>query len=235
MGLETLEGKKFFTYETICSGIPLMIDDLCLNASETWELEACAARLVKASCMSQRLLSRLLYYEYDPPTIVLYVGRSGQIVRSFLGSSDLLGEEVNVHAVSWDRGGSQPLVTTGPIDREPFIDTYIGQVLVIDDVISTGTTLELLCARNAWRFPKAFWSAGVWVTRKKKLDGYKMIDSTLLVTHPKGKRVPIVSLSTLCAQTEIARSFAEKHFFDRDGKKLLSLLAGIHERKRCPA
>jgi len=224
--------KTAFIRERVSGGRPVVIDDIGLSAQRARALEATdTVRLYTATVLSAELLDGL-GYEYPMPSVTIYVGRSGKTVRDHMGK--LVGNEIFAHAQTWDRSSSHPLVTTSAIEWTPFVDTYIGEVLVVDDVISTGTTLEMLKERNAWRFPNALWYAAAWVTRKLTLKGYERLDAALHVTHPKGRRIPIISLSSLLGSRELAASWAQKHFFPDEGRKLLQALDAVAIENRCP-
>ena len=157
-------------------------------------------------------LLRLDPIEYQPPTVVLTVGRGGKTVLGHLQGKKTSSEVIHVHAVSWDRSNSVPLVTTSSIERNPIVDPNIGLIIVLDDVVSSGTTLELIAERNAWRFPRADWYASVWLTRRAKLKGYNRLYASMMISHPHGQRVPINSVSTLQGNHALAVSYARKHF-----------------------
>jgi orotate phosphoribosyltransferase-like protein len=157
--------------------------------------------------------------------VLVTVGRSGATMGQYLDKKITCRylPRAHIHAFSWDRSGSIPSVTTSAMQWTPLVDPTVRRVIVIDDVISSGRTLELVVQRNSWRFPRAQWYACAWITRKRKLRGYAGVMASALVTNCYGQRVPINSLSTLLKCSDIATSYAERHFGERAGEFLSTM------------
>ena len=91
-------------------------------------------------------------------------------------------------------------------------------VVVVDDVISSGLTMQKVRENNAWKFTRAKWLGVSWVAQipqmraKSGVNGYERVATACVVGKTNGARVPINSISTLRQDREIATSYAERHF-----------------------
>jgi hypothetical protein len=233
------ENEEFFEMfaNRISSGRPILVQDIGLTEGQTEELGMGGSyNVYDARELTKSLIELLGSAEDGPSTAILFVGRSGEIVRQYLRATSY-ENGVRVHATTVDRSGSIPVVTTSALSWHSLIDLNIRKVIVFDDVVSSGKTLELLAERNAWRFPRATWYAAVWITRKEKLKGYKCVFASLQASHPKGKRVPINSLSTLIAEPAIAEVLVENHFPAKEAEVLLRMFEMYRKEKEiatCP-
>ena len=124
----------------------------------------------------------------------------------------------NVFAKRIWQPGTDPFVVVDPIFPNIFLILNIKTVLVVDDVISSGSTLQKLYEKNSWRFPQAKWIGVSWVSQipqakaKSGVKGYEYIETACVVGKSNGSRVPINSLSTLRQNPEIAKGYAHRHF-----------------------
>jgi len=124
----------------------------------------------------------------------------------------------SVYAKRFWEPGIDPVVTAGIILPDIFLITNIKTVVVVDDVISSGLTMQKLHQNNAWRFTRAKWVGVSWVAQipqmkaKSGVNGYERITVVCVVGKTNGARVPINSISTLRQDREIATSYAERHF-----------------------
>ncbi len=108
-------------------------------------------------------------------------------------------------------GFRDPYWVVGEIPTPRFLMPQIQEVILLDDVISSGTTVRKLRERNAWKFPNATWRAVACVGRAEASP--KMPWEVLhLVESPGGKKVPINSLSTLLRDRGIAENYAQRNF-----------------------
>lgn len=114
--------------------------------------------------------------------------------------------------------GADPIVTAGVILPNIFLITNMEMVVVLDDVISSGLTMQKVRENNAWRFTRAKWVGVSWVAQipqmraKSGVNGYERVLTACVVGKTNGKRVPVNSISTLRQNREIAASYAERHF-----------------------
>ena len=114
--------------------------------------------------------------------------------------------------------GSDPIVTAGAILPDIFLITNIKTVVVVDDVISSGLTMQKLHQNNAWRFTQAKWIGVSWIAQipqkkaKSGVNGYERVVTACVVRKSNGARVPVNSISTLRQNQEIAESYASRHF-----------------------
>lgn len=114
--------------------------------------------------------------------------------------------------------GSDPIVMAGLIWPKIFLATEVKTILVVDDVISSGKTLEKLYQNNSWRFPQARWIGLSWVAQIPQVKapagvrGYDLVETVCVVGRTNGARAPINSISTLRQNPERAKSYAERHF-----------------------
>lgn len=110
----------------------------------------------------------------------------------------------------------------------PVVETLRHSFVVVDDVISSGKTMQKLHENNSWRFPRAEWIGAAWfsqIFRTRPLSGvkgYSSVFASILTEGVNGKKVPINSLSTLREDTTIAQSYAKRHYVDAD--KFLRLI-----------
>ena len=111
---------------------------------------------------------------------------------------------------------------------KPRVDQFSlqdGSVAVIDDVISSGeTAFEVY--RVGLRCPATLCAWIIQYPRDAKLGVYESIIAPLCVGGEKGK-VPVNSLSTLCSDAEIAKSYAER--FCAHGKDFFAAIDLLRE------
>lgn len=124
----------------------------------------------------------------------------------------------SVYAKRFWQPGTNPIVTAGVIPSDIFLIINMETVVVVDDVISSGLTMQKVRENNAWRFTRAKWVGVSWVAQipqiraKSGVNGYERIATACVVGKTNGARVPVNSISTLRQNREIATSYAERHF-----------------------
>ncbi|MBI4093320.1 MAG: hypothetical protein HY420_05345 [Candidatus Kerfeldbacteria bacterium] len=124
----------------------------------------------------------------------------------------------SVYAKRFWQPGTDPIVMAGVILPDIFLITKVKTVVVVDDVISSGLTMQKVHQNNAWRFTQAKWVGASWVAQipqmraKSGVNGYKYVATACVVGRTNGGRVPINSISTLRQQREIAESYSRRHF-----------------------
>lgn len=124
----------------------------------------------------------------------------------------------SVYAKRIWRPGTDPIVTAGAILPNIFLIMDVETVVVVDDVISSGLTMQKVRENNAWRFTRAKWLGVSWVAQipqmraRSGVNGYEQVATACVVGKTNGARVPINSISTLRQNREIAASYAERHF-----------------------
>lgn len=138
---------------------------------------------------------------------------------------------VSVYAERFWTPGSDPVASTGLIIPEIFMNLQVKTIVVIDDVISSGKTMNKLWQNNAWRFPCAKWIGAAWLAQIPQMrassgvKGYDQIFASLVLEGSRQRKVPINSLSTLIEQPTIAQNYAQRHLArPEDFTSLMSLL-----------
>lgn len=125
---------------------------------------------------------------------------------------------VSVCAKRFWQPGSDPIVMAGAILPDIFLITNVDTVVVIDDVISSGLTMQKVRENSAWKFTRAKWVGVSWVAQipqvraKSGVNGYECVATACVVGKTNGMRVPINSINTLRQNQQIAMSYAERHF-----------------------
>jgi hypothetical protein len=141
-------------------------------------------------------------------TLFLYPGESAQRVKSLGFNGHFPSQEIFAKRI-WQQG-SEPFVLVHSLEWG--INPEIENVIVVDDVISSGATVTLVRERNGWKFPRAIWYAAVPITRKEKIPNYKKIFSCEVVKEINGKKIPINSLSTLITDPAVRQSYFARNF-----------------------
>jgi len=127
--------------------------------------------------------------------------------------------------------GENPQVYVSEIMTDCFIDLKTTNILVIDDVISSGMTMQKLFEHNAWKFPRASWTAATWISQMPRqkaesgINGFSQMITAYITEGPGGKFVPINSLSTLLECPKITQNYALRHFAKPE--KFLELLESV--------
>ncbi len=154
--------------------------------------------------------------------LFVFPGNGANYPRKLSQICQEYGASTSVMAKRICEPGVDPVVTVDVILPEMFLVTTVKTIVVVDDVISSGLTMQKLYHKNAWRFPQAKWLGVAWVTQipqsksKSGVNGYSSVYASYLVGKTNGQRAPINSISTLRKDPEIARSYANKHFTDPD-------------------
>lgn len=125
--------------------------------------------------------------------------------------------------------GSEPVAVVHEIPMDMFIDMRTKAVFILDDVVSSGQTVNKLRSRNGWKFPAADWYLGCWIDRGLKPKGFKHTFSALTVKHAEipEKKVPINSLSTLVKDPEICADYIQKNY--RNPEEFLDVIERIRK------
>lgn len=151
-----------------------------------------------------------------PERICIFLGRSAAKIRKNAEQNDCnvfdLGSYVSIHAERRFDFGGRPKATVGEVFTEQTLFPKVREIIVLDDVISSGATMRACLERNRHKFPLAKWYACALLSRLKKIQGYEDVMTPVLVLPDSyGLKVPINSLSTLLEDGEVARDYAKKH------------------------
>ena len=164
---------------------------------------------------SEEILQEIL--QQDCKALLVFPGNGSNYPRKL---SRICQESngASVCAKRFWQPGSDPIVTAGAILPDIFLITNVKTVVVVDDVISSGLTMQKLHQNNAWRFTQAKWVGVSWIAQipqmraKSGVNGYEQVATACVVGKSNGARVPVNSISTLRQNREIATSYAERHF-----------------------
>ncbi|HBB37902.1 MAG: hypothetical protein UV82_C0010G0046 [Candidatus Magasanikbacteria bacterium GW2011_GWD2_43_18] len=146
-------------------------------------------------------------------TRIVFPGNGATDVRARLGEEWLKSWQTdNVSATRFWWPGTEPGAVVGLISKKGSFDFSTTDVVIIDDVISSGTTVSKIREQNAIWMPKTHWHAVAWI--KQRACRLKGFESTFFGVEvgEKNRRVPINSLSTLLTNVEIAESYARRNF-----------------------
>lgn len=125
--------------------------------------------------------------------------------------------------------GTDPIVEVGFIEREVKYILPVKTIVVVDDVISSGLTMQKVHENNVWKFPGAKWIAVSWISQiprmkaKSGIIGFENVNTACMVKKTNGGRVPINSLSTLRQQKDISENYVHRHY--KEPKKFLELIS----------
>lgn len=161
-------------------------------------------------------------------TLVVLPGNGACAVRRYLPPRWLEQHQWRpVEAKRHWEPGKDPWVEAGRIN--PTRWNGIKMVIILDNVISSGTTIHEVMHVNDMILPNATWHAVAWIRQAsaftKRFDGVY----SPLVVGSAGGRVPINSLSSLLANAKMATSYAHRNFGEQ-ANALIGFLAELRER-----
>ena len=162
-------------------------------------------------------LDRLLARDWPQNTLFVFPGGGGELTKK-LSRAWREYAHTEVFAKRFWKPGQDPFTLAGMILPNYFMPLAVEAIVVLDDVISSSTTLKKLHETNAWRFPRAKWYGGAWVSQMPRgkfpsgIIGYEEIFVSVVIAGADEKRVPIVSLSTMLDDPKLAADYAQKHF-----------------------
>lgn len=109
----------------------------------------------------------------------------------------------------WPNSGSSPVAV---VESPDWLDDKTENVVIVDDVISSGATIQKVKQRHEVWLPRARWHAIAWVAQNSAvLHGFTSHYASVTV-GTTGAKVPINSLSTLLTNSEVAESYALRNF-----------------------
>ncbi len=164
----------------------------------------------------------------EEAALLVFPGNGANYPRKWSRFCREFSDTASVEAKRFWVPGEDPVVTVGLILPNIFMITNVKNVVVVDDVISSGFTMRRLYQKNAWRFPAAKWVGVSWMSQIPRMKarsgviGYERIATVCVVGKSDGGKVPINSLSTLRENSDIAESYAQRHF--KNPAEFLSLI-----------
>ena len=169
--------------------------------------------------MTKTMLNLEIWKQIDPwKTLLIFPGNGSNLVKKQIEESSpgwlsVWPYKSYVAAKRFWEPGQNPQAIVGIIGD----GVYVGlkQVVIIDDVISSGETCSKVQRKNYIYTPGANWLAACWVRqRSAQLKKFSSVTASESAGE-ENKRAPINSLSTLIADRNICRVYSERNFFDR--------------------
>jgi len=172
------------------------------------------------SHIKELLYETLSFHAND--TLFIYPGESARYIKDLGFSLDY--EEQAISAKRFWIPNNDPVVLVGRTEPDA-IDCSVENIIVVDDVISSGTTMSKVYKNNCWKYPKARWYAVTPFSRKERLANYKDVFCSFVIEDVNNKKPPINSLSTLIKSPEMRATYLERNFVD--SKKFIDSLNSI--------
>lgn len=179
-------------------------------------IEKFGLTIIDASEMTKDLLTWQGWGKLEPQsTVIVLPGNGASIVKKYINNEKPFWLyrwpwKAFPHAKRVWIPGENPQAFVSRINRGVLIG--IKNVVVIDDVISSGETIRKLRKENESFIPNAKWQAITWVMQEAAItNGYSNVFAVKIVGS-KERKVPINSLSTLVEYLNIAESYARRNF-----------------------
>ena len=191
------------------------------------QLSQFGINLIDAQKMTSSIMKWKGWDKFDPKmTLIVFPGNGANIVRSYMDKEWLARW---CWTTTWAKRmwipGENPIVTTTRIFPRRIM-VGIKDIVVVDDVVSSGATAKKLRKTNEPWIPGVRWHIMAWVAqRARSLRGFDSYHFPLEVGDKRSK-VPINSLSTLLSNPTIAESYAHRNF-NHQARTLLSILENI--------
>lgn len=183
-----------------------------------------------AEDLTQSIINWSGWSAFDPrQTVIVLPGNGASIVQSYLPKNWInQWQWQRVHAKRHWIPGQSPRVVANRIWSQQ-MRLGIKDIVIIDDVVSSGGTCKVLRMVNRPWIPRARWQAVTWL--KQASASLRGIDSCFAVKScgTADRKAPINSLSTLLEDKEIAVSYAQRNF-PGQSEEFLTLLAEINNR-----
>jgi len=211
--------KKILIIDVDCSVNPEIFRDFGLE-------------VVFSNSLTNSLLTWDIWGQIDPwQTLLVFPGNGSNLVKKeinklYPGWLESWPYKSYIQAKRFWEPGKNPVARVGSIGS----GVYVGlkQVIIIDDVVSSGETCLRVYQRNNMYTPNARWLSLCWIAQKSaRLKNF----SSLMSVESAGeenKRAPINSLSTLIINQEICRSYSERNFPSR-AEEFQTLIKSINE------
>ncbi|MFA6514546.1 MAG: hypothetical protein WCT50_04655 [Patescibacteria group bacterium] len=176
-------------------------------------------KVIFSESLTRSLLSWNLWGQIDPwRTLLIFPGNGSNLVKKeinilFPSWLALWPYKSHISAKRFWEPGQNPVANVGNIGD----GVYIGlkQVIVVDDVVSSGETCLKVYQRNNMYTPGTKWLSMCWVAQKSaRLKNFSSLMAVEFVGE-ENKRAPINSLSTLIINPGICRSYSERNFPNR--------------------
>lgn len=169
---------------------------------------------------AQKMTSELLMWQgwdrLDPQsTLIVLPGNGASIVKTYINKMNPSWLKrwpgiFSPHAKRVWVPGENPQTFVERIAPNQML-LGIDNVVVVDDVISSGSTIRHLRRVNDPWIPGAKWTAITWLMqRSASTKGFLTVKA--VETVGTGRKVPINSLSTLVECREIVESYARRNF-----------------------
>lgn len=177
-------------------------------------------KIVFAQEMTKALLDFNIWKEINPwQTLLIFPGNGSNLVKKEieklnLGFLEIWPYKVSIPAKRFWVPGQHPVASVGSIGQ----GVYVGlkQVIIIDDVVSSGETCRKVYKKNHIYTPGAKWQSICWVGQRsaslKKFSSFRAVE----FFGEENKKAPINSLSTLIDNQEICKSYADRNFSGRE-------------------
>lgn len=168
-------------------------------------------KLIDAEEMTREIIQSGFWNSFNPEkTLLVFPGNGAIIVRGFVSKDWLESWQwVSVHAKRYWQPGEDPWVEAERIFPDKMI-LGLKDIVVIDDVVSSGKTTQLLRSKNIPWLPGARWHLVTWVAQQSaKTSGFVKVFA-VVKTGENNKKTPINSLSTLISDKAIAKSYISR-------------------------
>lgn len=148
-------------------------------------------------------------------TQIVFPGNGANEVRCRLGEKWLSQWKIDsVAATRFWWPGVTPSAVVGQLMPLGAFDFETTDVVIVDDVVSSGATISKIRDRNAIWMPNARWHVAAWIKQHAcRLRGFESSFFGAEVGE-KNHRVPINSLSTLLENRDVAESYARRNFLN---------------------
>jgi len=187
-------------------------------------------KVVFGNNLTNSLLNWDIWKQIDPwRTLLIFPGNGSNLVKNEInelrpGWLEPWPYKSYISAKRFWAPGKNPVAHVGNIGD----GVYIGlkQVIIIDDVVSSGETCSKVYQRNNMYTPGAKWLSMCWVSQKSaRLKNFSSLMALEFVGE-ENKRAPINSLSTLVINQEICRTYSERNFPNRavEFQKLIKVI-----------
>lgn len=212
----------------------IIIIDVPIKDGERRRIKEFGVRVFDAFAETEKILQWPGWQTLDPEsTLLVFPGDSAARHRIMLPEKWLARWQwIDVQAQRSRNPDHEP-EHTWAVSRfvEEKMNCVVRDVVIVDDVISSGTTCCRLRELNSPWLPNAHWHAVAWLKqRSAHLTGFKTGFAARYI-GTESFTTPSNSFSTLLADGALAKNYAERKFGHR-APELLALLADIRKGQR---